>query len=250
MKTISHTSPDHFSFKRQDNLQNINSLFTETELLRELESVEFGSSFDEMTVRIYPAGSMVFMPEDPSCERLYILKQGRVNLYRLTANGKCLVTRQIQPGSVFGVRGLLGRTMQKNFAEAVEDSTIGTISREQVLALLKRRPDLTLRILETVCNRLYLLEERLVETVYNPVSLRLAYFLLTNVDSVSGILTNVTHEEIGNTIGAVRQTVTETLGVMRRQGLILTGPKRIRIINRHGLEQIIQGSETQPSNTS
>ena len=44
-----------------------------------------------------------------------------------------------------------------------------------------------LRILENVCSRLYLLEERLVEAVYNPVNVRLAYFLLTNADD-SGVL--------------------------------------------------------------
>lgn len=184
------------------------------------------------------------MPEDSSCERLYILQQGRVDLYRLTASGKRLVTRQILPGSVFGVRGLLGRIMQKNFAEAVEDSIISIITQEQVLALLKHRPELTLRILEMVCNRLYLLEERLVETVYNPVSVRLAYFLLTNANSVSGVLTHITHEQIGNTIGAVRQTVTETLSLMRKQGLVMTKPKQIQIINRHGLEEIIQGVDS------
>jgi CRP/FNR family cyclic AMP-dependent transcriptional regulator len=192
-------------------------------------------------VRTYPAGSIVFIPEDPSCERLYILLLGRVDLYRLTTSGKRLVTRQILPGSVFGVRGLLGRIMQKNFAEAVEDSIISIITQEQVLALLKRRPELTLRILEMVCSRLYLLEERLVETVYNPVSVRLAYFLLTNANSVSGVLTNITHEEIGNTIGSARQTVTETLSLMRKQGLVMTKPKQIQIINRHGLQEIIQG---------
>ena len=62
------------------------------------------------------------------------------------------------------------RRMQKNFAEAVEDSTIGIITREQVLEHLKLQPDLMLRILENVCSRLYLLEDRLVETVYNPVA--------------------------------------------------------------------------------
>ncbi len=176
------------------------------ELFKGLEPAELASSFDDAEVRTYPAGSIVFTPEDSSCERLYILQQGRVSLYRLTANGKRLVTSQILPGAVFGVRALLGRVMQKNFAEAVKDSNICIITREQVLALLKRRPELTLQIMEMVCKRLYLLEERLVETVYNLVSVRLAYFLLTNADSTTGVLTNITQEEIGNTIGAVRQT--------------------------------------------
>jgi CRP/FNR family transcriptional regulator len=134
--------------------------------------------------------------------------------------------------------------MQKNFAEAVEDSNICIIAREQVLVLLKRRPELALQTMEMVCKRLYLLEERLVETVYNPVNVRLAYFLLTNADSATGVLTNITHEEIGDTIGAIRQTVTETLSLMRKKGLILTEPKQIRIIDRHGLEEIIRRSES------
>lgn len=207
---------------------------------------ELAALSDEAEVRAYPAGSIVFMPEDSSCERLYILRQGRVNLYRLTASGKRLVTRQMLPGSVFGVRALLGRVMQKNFAEAVEDSSLYLITREQVLALLKRRPELALRIMEMVCKRLYLLEERLVETVYNSVSVRLAYFLLSNADAESGVLSGITHEEIGDTIGAVRQTVTETLSLMRRQGLIQTEPKQIRIVDRHRLEQIIQDSAVDP----
>ena len=101
-----------------------------------------------------------------------------------------------------------------------------------------------LRILENVVSRLYLLEERLVEAVYNPVIVRLAYFLLTNTDMESGVLTDITHEEIGNRIGAVRQTVTENLGLLRKRGFIQTLPGQIRVIDRQNLEKIVQGSET------
>ncbi len=225
-------------------MENISSLFYEAELFKGLEPDELASSFDEAEVRTYRAGSIVFTPEDSSCERLYILRQGRVNLYRLTASGKRLVTRQVLPGSVFGVRALLGRVMQKNFAEAAEDSTIFLITREQVMQLLKRRPELALQIMEVLCKRLYLLEERLVETVYNPVSARLAYFLLSNADPSTGKLTNITHEEIGDTIGAVRQTVTETLSLMRKQGMITTEPKQIKIVDRCSLERIIKGLDS------
>lgn len=238
--TMSNPSPSEHGGK----LQQANSLLREMDLFKGLEPTELALFFNEVELKHYPAGSIVFTPEDSSCERLYILKEGRVDRYRLTASGKRLVTRKILPGSVFGVMGLLGRTMQGNFAEAIEDSFIYVVTREHVLALLKRQPDLTLRILEIVGNRLRLLEERLVEAVYSPVSVRLAHFLLINADPNSGVLTNLTHEEIGNTIGAVRQTVTETLSLMRKQGLVLTEPKQIRIINRHGLEEITHGSES------
>jgi CRP-like cAMP-binding protein len=101
-----------------------------------------------------------------------------------------------------------------------------------------------LRILESVCSRLYLLEEHLEEAVYNPASVRLVYFLLTNSDMDSEKLPRTTHEEIGNQIGAVRQTVSEQISLLRKRKLIQTQGRWIRIINRPNLEKIIQGSET------
>ena len=241
-KTISATSLSRSSDHQGGDLQNVSGMLYDMALFTGLEPVGLVSSFDDAEVCTYLAGSIVFTPEDSPCERLYILRRGRVNLYRLTSSGKRLVTRQILPGSVFGVSALLGRVTQKNFAEAVEESEISIISREQVLELLKRRPDLALQIIEMVCKRLYFLEERLVETAYNPVIVRLAYFLLSNADSTTGVLANISHEQIGDTIGAVRQTVTETLSLLRKKELISTKPKQIRIIDRHGLEEIIHDS--------
>lgn len=236
--------PNPFPSERGGKLANARSLLYEMDLFKGLDPRELVLFFDQVELRTYRAGSIVFSPEASSCEQLYILKEGRVDRYRLTASGKRLVTRRILPGSVFGVMGLLGRTMQGNFAEAIEDSSIYVVTRERVMALLKRQPDLTLRILEIVGNRLRLLEERLVEAVYSPVSVRLTHFILTTADPVSGVLANITHDEIGNTIGAVRQTVTENLSLMRKQGLIITKPKKIQIIDRLRLEEVIQGSQS------
>jgi CRP-like cAMP-binding protein len=240
-KTISNRGLNSSSSRRLDKQRQENKLFYENDLFKGLKTQELALLFNKMELLTYPSGSIIFMPEDPSCENLYLLTQGQVEMYRLTVSGKRLVTRHILPGGIFGVRGLFDRTMQKNFAEAVNDSTIGIITREQVVAHLKRQPELMLRILENVCSRLYLLEERLVEAVYNPVNVRLAYFLLTNANADSGILIDITHEEIGNRIGAVRQTVTENLGLLRKKGLIQTQPGQIRVVDRQNLEKIVQG---------
>ena len=219
-----------------------NSLLYEIDLFKGLDAKELASFFKDVELKHYKAGNIIFSPEDSFCECLYILKKGRVARYRLTSGGKRLVTRRILPGAVFGVMGLLGRTMQGNFAEAVEDSLIYEITREHVLAFLKRQPDLTLRILGIIGDRLRLAEERVLEATYSSVNVRIANFLLTSADHVSGLLSNITHEEIGNTIGAVRQTVTENLNLLRRQGIITTKPKNIHIVDRHRLEEILGDS--------
>jgi CRP-like cAMP-binding protein len=231
------------SFKRPDEVLRESSAFYENELFKGLQPAELKLLFRKMRVQVYKAGNIIFMPEDQSCERLYLLSRGRIEMYRLTPNGKHLVTRHILPGGIFGVRGLFARRMQKNFAEALEDSSIGVITREQVLEHLKLQPELMLQILENVSSRLYLLEDRLVETVYNPVTVRLAYFLLSNADAATGTLNAFTHEEIGNQIGSVRQTITEKLGLMSKQGLIKTKPGQIRIIDRDRLEEMVRNRE-------
>jgi CRP-like cAMP-binding protein len=213
----------------------------DTENFKDIDLSNLMQLFDNVVATHYAAGEIIFMPEDFSCERLYLLKTGRVKMYRITADGKKLLTRQILPGSIFGVRGLLGRAMQGNFAEAAEDSTVYAISWEQLIATLKQRPDIILSILEGVCSRLALLEDRLVRAAYSPVNIRLAYFILANADSETGILADMTHEEIGNTIGSVRQTITANLNQMRRRGLLQIGTRTITILDRQGLEEIVQG---------
>ena len=226
-----------FSKSSDQNNKTIRALYS-ADLFRGVELSELGPFFDEVKINIYPTGSLLFTPGESS-ERLYVLRQGKVDLYRLTANGRRLITRQILPGSVFGMMGLLGQTIHGNFAETTVQSEICTITQEDIQDLLRKRPDLALHIMEIVGNRLRLLEERLVEATYSPVKVRLAHFLLSNSDQASGLLTNFTHEEIGDNIGALRQTVTEVLGLMQRQRLLTVKRRQIRVINRKGLENII-----------
>lgn len=224
-----------------DEDSEVRNVLRETLLFKGLNAKELKSFFKKVELRAYRAGSVVFRPGDSPVERLYVLKTGRVERYRLTSGGKRLVTGQILPGGVFGVMGLLGRTMQGNFAETTEDSRVYELTREDVLALLQRKPELALRVLENVGSRVRVLEERLVDAFYSPVMVRLARFLLDNADTQSGTLGDITHEEIGNTIGAVRQTVTETLSIMRERGLVSTGTKEIRVLDRRGLERVTKG---------
>jgi CRP/FNR family cyclic AMP-dependent transcriptional regulator len=237
LKSRRKSKPPRLSYSSGDKLiKMINVIMP----FKGLESAELASIFDNVHIKTYPVGSMVFMPGDATHDQLYILRKGRVDLYRLTARGKRLVTAQILPGEVFGVRAVLGQTIQGNFAEAIEDSTVCIVSKKQLLIYLKHHPDLLLSLLEAACYALYLLEERLTEAVYGSVLSRLGHFLLTNADPASGTLNNMTQEDIGNMVGAVRQTVTEKLSLMQKQGLIHIRPKQIKIIDKHGLENIMQ----------
>jgi len=187
-------------------------------------------------------GTVFFTPEDSS-ERVFILKLGRVEVYRLTANGKRLVTRRIGPGTIFGEMGLLGQTLQGCFAEAIESSLVCIATKDDILQLLRERPDIAIHLLDSVGNRLKSLEDRLEDAIFSPVKVRLARFLLSSHNPASNAVSGYTQAEIGDAIGALRQTVTEILSELEDQGLVEVGRKQIQVVNRPALEEIAQGEE-------
>src|SRR5918996_1932556 len=210
------------------------------DIFQDLSREEIEHLFQGTVIKEYALGTVFFTPDDSS-ERVFILKLGRVEVYRLTASGKRLVTRRIGPGTIFGEMGLLGQTLQGCFAEATENSLVCLATRGDILQLLRERPDIALRLLESVGSRLKSLEDRLEDAVFSPVKVRLARFLLSCLDSETATVSGYTQAEIGDAIGALRQTVTEILGELESQGLIEVGRKQIRLINRPALEEIARG---------
>ncbi|MBI3953874.1 MAG: Crp/Fnr family transcriptional regulator [Chloroflexi bacterium] len=209
------------------------------DVFQSLTMEEIEALFRGTMLRECARGTVIFTPEESS-ERLFVLKRGHVDIYRLTRRGKRLVIRRIGPSSIFGEMGILGQSMQGCFAESTDESLVCTATREDVLRVLKDRPDVATRLLETVGNRVKALEERLEQAVFGSVQARLAAFLLANLDSSTGAVSGYTHEEIGDTIGALRSTVTEELNDMQRQGLVLLGQKQIRVKDREALQALTQ----------
>jgi CRP/FNR family transcriptional regulator, cyclic AMP receptor protein len=212
------------------------------DIFQDLSREEIEGLFKGTVLKECAPGTVFYTPEDSS-ERVFILKLGRVEVYRLTAQGKRLVTRWIGPGTIFGEMGLLGQTLQGCFAEATESSLVCMATRDDILQLLRERPDITIRLLDSIGNRLKSLEDRLEDAIFSPVKVRLARFLLSRLEPASNAVSGYTQAEIGDVIGALRQTVAETLSDLEGQGLVEVGRKQIRVINRSALEEIAQGEE-------
>lgn len=208
------------------------------DVLRGMSREEIALLFGWVQPVEYPAGTRLFSP-DSSSESLFILKTGHVEVYRLTPEGKRLVVRRFGPGTIFGEMRMLGQTLRGSFAETAEPTLVCIVTRDRLLEVLRRRPDVTIRILEVVGSHVVQLEKRLEQALFSPVKARLANFLLANMDPSTGTVCGYTHEDIGDTIGALRQTVTETLSLMREEGLVEVQRKQIRVVDRLKVEQIV-----------
>jgi CRP/FNR family cyclic AMP-dependent transcriptional regulator len=185
-------------------------------------------------------GKIFYMPEDTS-EVLFLLKEGQVQLYRISPDGKKLVIGTIGPGTIFGEMALIGQGMHNTFAEATENCVLCIMSREDVERLLVTKPKVALRIFEELGSRLKETEARVEEIAFKSIPARLASLLLHLADErASDTITGMTHQDLGEQIGTYRETTTQTLNTFKTDGLIDIGRKRITILDRERLKHIAE----------
>jgi len=211
------------------------------DIFQDLSEDEIAEIDRTTTLTTCRRGKIFYMPEDTS-QVLFLLKEGRVQLYRISAEGKKLVIGSIGPGAVFGEMALIGQGMHNSFAEALEDCVLCVMGREQVERLLATKPRVALRIFEALGRRLKDAEARLEEIGFKGIPARLASLLLQIAEEQgSDAIAGFTHQDLGEQIGTYRETTTQTLNSFKSQGLIDIARKRITILDREGLRHLAAG---------
>jgi CRP/FNR family cyclic AMP-dependent transcriptional regulator len=192
------------------------------------------------TMSTVPRGRVFYRPEEPG-EVLFILKEGRVQLYRISPEGKKLVLATLGPHTLFGEMALLGTRMHNTFAEAIEDCLILVMSRTDLERLILNRPQVALRILDITGKRLREAEERLENMAFKGIPARLASLLLRVAEEQqSETITGLTHQDLAESVGTYRETATQVLNDLKGQGLIEIGRKRITILDRERLAEVAE----------
>lgn len=208
-----------------------------SELFGDLNPTEM-QELDRMTTMTSCRRGKVFFESGQVAEVLFLLKRGRVTLYRLNAEGKRLVTASVDPGTLFGEMPLLGQSMYGSYAEATEDCLLCVMGREDLQQLLVRKPTVALRVVELLSRRVGELEARLESMVFKGVPARLAAVLLKSADPAGPATIRISHQDLADMVGTYRETVTRILDEWQQQGLIGLGRMRITIADLAALEVI------------
>jgi CRP/FNR family transcriptional regulator, cyclic AMP receptor protein len=219
--------------RAQDVARKCDYLLT-MDIFREFTPGEIYALEHQTEMRTCVRGQVLYSQDDRA-EALFLLKRGRVQIYRLTPAGKRLELATIEAGTFFGEMPLLGESLRHAFAEAAEESLVCVMSRADVERLIRERPDVALRMVEVLGKRLADREARLEELAYRNVAARLAAVLLRLSQGYEGETVTITHQELGDMIGALRETVTKTLDEFQADGLVKLARGRVYISDARGL---------------
>jgi CRP/FNR family transcriptional regulator, cyclic AMP receptor protein len=122
-------------------------------------------------------GRVFYNPNEPA-EVLFILKRGEVAISRVSPVGKKLIVETVGPGAIFGEMAIIGQRMYQTFAEALTECVICVMSRTDVEELLLADPQVAVRLVWALSDRLAQAEARIEEMAFTGVPARLASLLL------------------------------------------------------------------------
>jgi CRP/FNR family cyclic AMP-dependent transcriptional regulator len=221
--------------------QKLNYL-SHIQLFRDLNQNELAEMDRQLTMSTCMAGKIFYMPEDTG-EVLFLLKKGRVHLYRIAPNGKKLIVATLGPGAVFGEMSLVGQGMHNSFAEAIDECVLCVMSRSDVERLVREKPAVAFRFVEAMGSRLTDMEYRLEEIAFKSIPARLAGLLVQLAEEQGGLVViGYTHQDLSEMLGTYRETVTQTLNDFKLDGLIDISRKKVVLRDEPRLRELSLGS--------
>lgn len=207
----------------------------EVDIFQDLSEAEMDAIGAAAPMKTYAGGELLYSPHNP-VETLFILKSGRVRVFRVSSDGRALTTAIITPGTIFGEMVMLGQHMYDNFAEAMEQTVVCVMGSADVHKFLLSDARIAARITEILGKRLVEMERRLSESVFKSVPERVASTLVSLAGqrrsfSPRGPVVSLTHEQIAALAGTSRETTTKVLGDFAERGLIRLGRGRITVLD-------------------
>lgn len=190
----------------------------------------------------YDKGDIVFA-EGNAANTLYFINEGKIKLYKYTKDGKEQILHVLSEGDFFGELDLIKASKYGFNSKAIVNSKICTLTKDEMKDIIMRKPEIGIKVLETVGERLSKVEN----LATNDVDSRMAYLLIDLIEKYGepiekniSIKLPLSREDMANYIGVTRETVSRKLKKLEDEKLIkIVGTKNIIILDEEGLKEYI-----------
>ncbi|MFC5450728.1 Crp/Fnr family transcriptional regulator [Paenibacillus aestuarii] len=211
--------------------------------LSEEERQGLAPLFTEKKIR---KGSVLFLEGDAG-EELFIIKSGVVKIYRLDET-KEIILALFREGDFFGEMSLISAGLTRSAtAETLEACTLYALKRSAFVEYMEKSPKLCLKLLETTMERLRKANEQIYDLTFLGVRSRVMKTIIRlaeqhGVPSEEGLLINIklTHQQLANMVGTVRESVTKVLQEMQEEGSLSIDKKMMTIRDLNAIKRVIR----------
>ena len=186
----------------------------------------------------------LFHEGDPA-SGFYVIQRGAVNVHRVTAAGKEQVIHVFRTGDSFAEVALAAPTGYPADARALESTQVLLVQKTGFLALLKRQPELALRMLGSMSSHLRVLVGQIEDLTVRDVETRLANWLVKrcpNPQSEAPVKIELAMNKrvLAAELGTVSETFSRTLAKFREQKLLAVKGKTVTVLSPARLHALLK----------
>lgn len=202
-------------------------------------------SIAEMAVvKSLDKGEYLFRESDPA-HGFYVVQRGAVNIHRVNAAGKEQIIHIFRAGDSFAEVALASATGYPADARVIEPTQVLLIQKEGFLALVRRQPELALRMLGSMSGHLRVLVGQLEDLTLKDVETRLANWLIKRCPNPQAekpviIELGMTKRVLAGELGTVSETFSRTLASFRERKLIAVKGKTITVLSPAALSTLLR----------
>ena len=182
-----------------------------------------------------PAGTAVFAEHQP-CQGFPLLLEGSIKVVKLAASGRELMLYRVGPGGscIISSSCLLGHSEYNARGIAETPLTLLALPVPAFAALMLDHAPFRDFVFHLFAERIGELMQLVEEVAFSRLDQRLAKLLLARNE----VVLNVTHQQLADELGSVREIVSRLLKGFSAQGLVTLGREQLTIADRAGLQKM------------
>lgn len=184
-------------------------------------------------------GEFIFWDGDAP-DWFYMVAEGKVKVLKHSSLGKEFIIAFFGPGEMFGEVAVFENRPYPASAQAVAETKVLGIRRQDFLSFLAHRSEVALRIISVLGGRLRDAQSRLRDLAGERVEQRLASVLLM-LSVKLGLTLPFTRQELADMVGTTTETAIRVMGHLKDRGIIRSVRGKVIILDKEKLRLLSEG---------
>jgi CRP/FNR family transcriptional regulator len=218
------------------------ALLTRVPVFSTLSPEDLAQVAEVVVPRRFEAGEVVFKEGDEGTT-CYIVRSGQARAIREHPDGRSITLAHFAPGDIFGEMAMLDGERRSATVDTTEATEAIAILSTDMHRLLREHPDISVKLIAALGQRLRETNERLArqsfQTVQSRVAAALAALVAAADDGGGDVLITITQAELAQLAGSSRESASRFLAVLERAGIITQGRGKLTVHDAQALERYV-----------
>ena len=215
------------------------------DLFSRLEADDLTSLLAIARTRQVSTGEILFSAGDRA-SGFYVLLEGKIKLYKVSADGKEYILRVVHGGQTFAEAAAFSGLSYPVFAETMSPCNLAYFGADEFRDLIQDSPQLALNMIATMAALLQSLNQKIEDLSLREVAARLSRHLLSQAREHSGGDVNdgiifqleTTKSALAARLGTISETLSRTFKKLQQQGMVAVNRDQVTLLDCRQLQQI------------